>query len=92
MSAANLSAVTIPLIRMVFWISPVVMVAIRSVAVSAFAAFVLDRCFSIHANPPAPANRATITTHNPVFMAFAQEVRRTVASCSEWRRYSCEIA
>jgi hypothetical protein len=62
MSAANRSAVTTPLNRMVRWMSPVVMVAVRSAAVSGFA--VPDSLRAIHA---AAATTMAITTaiHHP---------------------------
>jgi hypothetical protein len=77
MSAANLSAVTIPLIRMVFWMSPVVIVAVRRAALSAFAAPVPARCFRIHANPPAATRIITIPTHKPVLRGFGGSGRKS---------------
>ena len=62
MSAANRSAVTTPLNRMVRWMSPVVMVAVRRAAVSGLAA-----PDSLRANHAAAATTIAITTaiHHP---------------------------
>jgi hypothetical protein len=62
---------------MVFWISPVEMVAVRRDEISAFAAPVPARCFSIHANPPAAASTITIPIHTPVLRGFCGSGRRS---------------
>ena len=62
---------------MVFWMSPVVMVAVRNDAVSAFAASVFTRCFSIHANPTAEANTITIPIHTLFLRGFCGRGRRS---------------
>ena len=59
MRAANRSAVTTPLRRMVLWMSPVVMVAVRTAATSALDVSAPTRALAIHATPAKAATAAT---------------------------------
>jgi len=61
MRAANRSAVTTPLTRMVFSKSPVAMVTVRSVAISGFAAPPAP-CLAIKASPASTATAAVASS------------------------------
>ena len=62
MSAANRSAVTTPLTRIDFSMSPVAIVTVRNAVISGFAASVAARCFASKASPASAATTASATT------------------------------